>query len=566
MLRSVPSLRLVRLVSSAFAFAALALGCDNSTLGKSCLDDVDCNAPEVCNPTALVCELPTGSDSGTGDTSVSDSASADTSTPDGGVDGSADGGADSSTDAGARCGDGTLDIVLLEQCDDGNTADGDGCDSMCRFEMVGGTCNDSMIDMPLEKCDPPEVMPADGDGCNATCNLTGQVSTLGMVGASALASDNTNLYLAVRNCRLDICGIGQIDIAACNAAPGTAACDPTFISGGAGQCACGSGSCFGGPTPSPAPDVVDGPADTATFDAMESIATDGSRIWVAHQQELREIDIATGAVSTVAGARGSCAAIDGNGTSAFFHGMRGVTYWDGLVYILDGTEGVLRTYDPASGDVTTVAGSRRPDCQVTQSPPYTCRMQCDFTPCGSTPSVPVAGLGTSAVFVSPRYMTPDGLGNLYIIDVNGEAILRYNTATTMMDVLVQGSSSLPNPYVDGDAASTTIGRPRGIVSDGTSFYFGEQTYGTVRQFELSTMTTTTFVGTHGCTAGSIIGPRDGLGADTQGTPYYTSAGGGRCMSPPPGTPIFNTLFGAMSYHFLTRSIYMVDGGRLRRIE
>ncbi len=34
----------------------------------------------------------------------------------------------------ARCGDGTLDSEYGEECDDGNTADEDGCDSSCRDE------------------------------------------------------------------------------------------------------------------------------------------------------------------------------------------------------------------------------------------------------------------------------------------------------------------------------------------------------------------------------------------------------------------------------------------------
>jgi len=282
---------------------------------------------------------------------------------------------------------------------------------------------------------------------------------------------------------------------------------------------------------------------------------------------LREVDLSTGTVTTVAGTIGSCAAIDGNGTSALFYGMRGLTYWNGLVYILDGTEGVLRSYDPATGDVLTIAGTRRPDCQVTQTPPYTCRRACDITSCSLAPTGPVAGMGTSAVMVSPRYMSADGLGNLFIIDTNGEAILRYDTVTTQMDVLISGTVSLPAAYSDGAASSTTLGRPRGIVSDGTSVYFAEQSYATIRQVVLSSLTTSTFVGTHGCFAGMGTAVRDGLGANTVGMPYVTGSGGGqRCSSPPSGTPIFNTMFGAMTFNFAHRSIYSIDGDQLRRIQ
>jgi cysteine-rich repeat protein len=35
----------------------------------------------------------------------------------------------------AGCGDGTWDEDLAEECDDGNTLDGDGCDKSCRCEV-----------------------------------------------------------------------------------------------------------------------------------------------------------------------------------------------------------------------------------------------------------------------------------------------------------------------------------------------------------------------------------------------------------------------------------------------
>ena len=36
---------------------------------------------------------------------------------------------------GGRCGDGVVQTDLGEQCDDGNTTAGDGCDGDCRFEI-----------------------------------------------------------------------------------------------------------------------------------------------------------------------------------------------------------------------------------------------------------------------------------------------------------------------------------------------------------------------------------------------------------------------------------------------
>lgn len=450
----------------------------------------------------------------------------------------------------ASCGDGVLDMG--EECDDGNTSAGDGCDPACQLEVVGTACGDNTVDPTAqEKCDPPDGMPADGDGCNATCNLTGQVTTLHS-GSSigGLASDNTYLWMGIGDCQGgNECGIARIDIAACNASPGGAACQPTFVTGGAGACSCGN----------PAPALVDGPGGTATYGFMGPLTTDGVTIWFGGRNTLREYDIATGITTTVAGQEGSCAAIDGNGTTtAYFHGLRAPTFWNGDVYLLDGCENVLRRYDPLTQNLVTIAGTRNIDTSVTQQPPYTCSTS--FS-CTSAPLQP--GFGLAAQFGSPRYLTADNAGNLYFIDTNGQAIWRYNTVTTYAEILISGSApgTGNGPYSDGDANTSNIGRPRGIVSDGTSVYFGEQSYATIRQLEIATAFTTTFVGVMGC-EGNNTGQAqaDGLGADTQ--QLYCRGGGG----PPAGVPVFDTLFGGLSYHFATRSIYAVDGQTLRRIE
>jgi fibro-slime domain-containing protein len=52
---------------------------------------------------------------------------------------------------GPRCGDGVLSESFGEQCEDGNTTNGDGCSSNCRFE---GVCGDTIVDGTTgEECD-----------------------------------------------------------------------------------------------------------------------------------------------------------------------------------------------------------------------------------------------------------------------------------------------------------------------------------------------------------------------------------------------------------------------------
>ena len=66
-------------------------------------------------------------------------------------------------DEGCVCGDGVQEGS--EQCDDGNTADGDGCSATCQIE-TGPTCGNGLLEQG-EECDDGNQL--DGDTCSATC-------------------------------------------------------------------------------------------------------------------------------------------------------------------------------------------------------------------------------------------------------------------------------------------------------------------------------------------------------------------------------------------------------------
>jgi cysteine-rich repeat protein len=64
---------------------------------------------------------------------------------------------------GPICGNGNVEFP--EECDDGNTADGDGCSSTCIIEYVP-VCGNGILD-DGEQCDDGNTVA--GDGCSATC-------------------------------------------------------------------------------------------------------------------------------------------------------------------------------------------------------------------------------------------------------------------------------------------------------------------------------------------------------------------------------------------------------------
>src|SRR5262249_22683164 len=123
------------------------------------------------------------------------------------------------------------------------------------------------------------------------------------------------------------------------------------------------------------------------------------------------------------------------------------------------------------------------------------------------------GLGPDAQFESPRYMTSDNSGMLYIADTNGYAIRSYNTVSNYVGTF---AGSGMQGYVDGVGAGASIHRPRGMASDGTSIYFVEFNQHTVRQGVLATQEVSTNAGQH-CDGDMICmgGYAEGIGTMAQ---------------------------------------------------
>ncbi len=422
------------------------------------------------------------------------------------------------------CGDGTLDPPQ-EECDDGNTTAGDGCDSTCQLEPVGQNCGDTPG--AGEKCDDGNLL--NGDGCNPTCNFFGRVTELAVgVPGNVITSDGTYLYVYGMSGN---CQIHRASIALCNA--GTCAFTPLV----------GVAGCNGTPT--------DGPGATAILGGGAGGLTFGAgRLYFADAHAVRSVDLASPSltVTTIAGDPNRCGQLDGVGANAVFSDVRGLTFYNGLIYAVDANMATLRSIDPSTGTVTTLAGQTPNDNANTN---YSCStMLC----CGNT-AMAMDGVGTAAIMNSPRYITQDNGGSLFIMDTNGSAIRTYNVANNTLTTIVGGVG-----YVDGVGTAVRMDRPRGITSDGTSLYFGEQNLGTLRQIELGTSTTSTFVGVRGC-----IGPQNlmgGTGGD--GSQSWT----GNCQNPAVGMkPQFDVGPLNLTFDYGTQSIYAVGANnRLLRVE
>ncbi len=149
------------------------------------------------------------------------------------------------------CGDGLRDLIHGEECDDGNTRDGDGCDSNCtpsrcgngvragdeecddgdaakRFCAYGSLeacticssdceivtqepryCGNKIVDAPEEACDDADNI--DGNGCNNDCSLTGCGD--GLVTRDAPFEEECD----DRNNATEACAYGAMDCLVCDA-------------------------------------------------------------------------------------------------------------------------------------------------------------------------------------------------------------------------------------------------------------------------------------------------------------------------------------------------------------
>lgn len=67
-----------------------------------------------------------------------------------------------------ECGDGTVQAGLGEECDDGNTANGDGCSASCETEEPTPVCGNNTQEGD-EQCDDGNT--TNGDGCSASCEV-----------------------------------------------------------------------------------------------------------------------------------------------------------------------------------------------------------------------------------------------------------------------------------------------------------------------------------------------------------------------------------------------------------
>jgi sugar lactone lactonase YvrE len=236
---------------------------------------------------------------------------------------------------------------------------------------------------------------------------------------------------------------------------------------------------------------ADGIGAAARFNSPSGITTEGRSLFVTDSgnQTIRTVDIATGAVTTLAGAAGVLGSSDGTGLAARFYGPRGIATDGTNLFVTEAGNQTIRKVIIASGVVATLAGSAGIS--------------------GSTD-----GTGTAARFTFPEGITTDGT-NLFVTDLQNCTIRKVVIATGVVTTLA-GTAGVSAGSKDGTGAEARFFLPKGIITDGVNLFVADSSNNTIRQVVIATGAVTTIAGSAG-----ISGSADGTGAAAM---FYYPAG------------------------------------------
>lgn len=204
------------------------------------------------------------------------------------------------------------------------------------------------------------------------------------------------------------------------------------------------------------------------FSFPGAIAVDGTSLYVADSDDntIRKVELATRALSTIAGQAGVTGSLDATGKSATFNVPQGLAISGGNLYVADTQNHTIRRIVLATGAVTTLAGSAGED--------------------GSGD-----GIGAAARFLEPTGLATDGT-YLYVADTGNHTIRRIELATGQVTTLV-GQAEHPGGDDDiGLAASFDL--PNGIVLVGDDLYVTDSGNYAIRRVELATLNVSTVAG------------------------------------------------------------------------
>lgn len=327
--------------------------------------------------------------------------------------------------------------LMLSGCGGGTTGSGNtsnGITSSVSTDLMGGTIQSKALNL--------SGMVTTFVGSHSSSGSTdGMGSAASFKGLTGITTDGTNLYVVEA---------------------GNNAIRKIAISTGAVTTIAGSAGASGS---------EDGMGLAARFNSPSGITTDGTNLYVteAENHTVRQIVIATGAVTTIAGSAGASGTADGVGAAARFDTPSGITTDGTNLYVADTFNAAIRKVVIATVAVTTIAGS--------------------------AVSFGVAdGTGTAAKFGLPMGITTDKT-NLYVADLLNSNIRRIVIATGAVSTVAGSAGS--TGLVDGPGSAARFFFPTGITTDGTNLYVAEPNNNAIRRIVIAAGAVTTVTSSAG---------------------------------------------------------------------
>jgi len=252
---------------------------------------------------------------------------------------------------------------------------------------------------------------------------------------------------------------------------------------------------------------ADGTGPAARFDHPTALATDGTNLYVTDMRNdtIRKIALPSAAVTTLAGTPGQGGSTDATGAAARFDHPHGIV-GDGAgnLYVADAHNHIIRKIVISSGVVTTLAGTAG---------------TADFAD----------GTGTAAHFNAPHALAFDS-GNLYVADMANHAIRQIVISSGV--VTTPFGTGTNGGFVDATGAAARFNAPRGIVADGAgNLWVADTNNQRIRKIVIATGVVTTVAGngnfgsSDGTGGGAGFASPFSLAADGNGNLWVTEAFG-----------------------------------------
>jgi sugar lactone lactonase YvrE len=275
-----------------------------------------------------------------------------------------------------------------------------------------------------------------------------------------------------------------------------------------------------------------GAATSARLAWPSAVALDGAgHLFIADRdnQRIRQVDLSTGVITTLAGNGVFAYAGDGGpaASASLFNPQGLAADGNGHVFIADTINSRIRQVDLATGIITTVAGN------------------------GTTGYGGDGGAATAASLFFPFGVAVDSSGNIFIADSGNQRVRRIDLATGIITTIA-GTGTLGYGGDGGPATAAELFAPDAVAVDATGrLFIADSQNNRVRQVDLASGVITTvagngtfgFSGDFGLAVNAQLGIPDGVAVDGAGHLLIADHGNARVRQVDLATGIIVTVAG-----------------------